>query len=113
MREVPEGQLDGLSRNKNGVPGFPGTPFDSVLGRAPEPAKKAGLALRSSVCFRVLLKKVERGRFFSGELGGFRNLLHGSGSGHFRQQLNAAVVLEPRAGGDEAAHNDVFLGAWV
>src|SRR5207302_4925267 len=33
------------------------------------------------------------------------------GSGHFRQQLNAAVVLETRSSGDEAAHDDVFLEA--
>src|SRR4029077_6606326 len=41
----------------------------------------------------------------------FRNLLDGSRSGHFREQLNAAVVFEARARGDEAAHDDVFLEA--
>src|SRR6266446_10487213 len=77
----------------------------------PKPGQRGGLALGSGVCLGVLLEEVERGRFFGSELGGFRNLLHGSRGWHFRQQLNAAVVLEARTGGDEAAHDDVFLEA--
>src|SRR6266705_4849798 len=63
---------------------------------------KGALAFGGGVQLGVLLEEVERGRFFCSELGGFRNLLHGSRGRHFRQQLNAAVVLEARTGGDEA-----------
>src|SRR5215472_5213399 len=69
------------------------------------------LALGRGVGFGVLLQKVERSRFFGGELGSFRNFLDWSRGGHFRQQLNVAVVLETCTGGNEAAHNDVFLEA--
>src|ERR1700730_2891623 len=69
------------------------------------------VAFGGGVSFRVFLQKVERGSFFSRKLGGFWNILDRSGSGHFRQQLNAAVVLETRSGRDEAAHDDVFLQA--
>src|SRR5713226_4233309 len=68
-----------------------------------------GLTLRSCVGFGVFLEEVERGRFFGGELGGLRNLLERNGRGHFRKQLNAAVVLQARPSGDKAAHDDVFL----
>src|SRR6267143_586991 len=70
-----------------------------------------GLTLCGGVRLGVLLEEVERSRFFGGDLGGFRNLLDGSRGGHFRQQLNAAVVLEARTSGDEPAHDDVFLEA--
>src|SRR5205807_8989288 len=109
-REVPEGQLDGWPRSKSGVPGFPGRrlmrSFDALQNRP-----TAALALRGSVRLGILLEEVQRGRFFGSELGGFRNLLHGSGSGHFRQQLNTAVVLDARTGGGETDHYDVLLEA--
>src|SRR5260370_15886995 len=73
--------------------------------------QRAGLTLGSCVRLRVLLEEFEWRRFFSGELGGFRNFVDGSRSGHFRQQLYAAVVLEARASGDEPAHDDVLLKA--
>src|ERR1700674_1731751 len=69
------------------------------------------LAFCGGVGFGVLLQEVERSGFFGGELGGFGNFLNRRGSGHFRQQLNTAVVLEARTGRDEAAHDDVFLEA--
>jgi len=62
-------------------------------------AAQKRLAFGSGVRFRVLLEEVKRGRFFGGELGSFRNILDGRRSGHFRQQLNAAVMLEARPGG--------------
>src|SRR6267378_559615 len=71
----------------------------------------AVLAFGSGVGFRILLQEVQRSGFFGGKLGGFRNFLDRSGSGHFRQQLNAAVVLEARTSRDEPAHDDVFLQA--
>src|SRR6267143_209698 len=73
--------------------------------------QEGGLAFGSGVRLGVLLQEVKRGRFFGGELGGFRNLLDRSRRGHFRQQLDAAVVLETRAGGNKPAHDDVFLEA--
>src|SRR5882762_9730399 len=69
------------------------------------------LAFGSGVGFRILLQEIQRCGFFGGKLGGFRNFLDRSGSGHFRQQLNAAVVLEARSSGNEAAHDDVFFQA--
>src|SRR6267378_17525 len=75
------------------------------------PAIEKALAFGSSVCFRVLLEEVKCGRLLGGKLGSFRNIIDGRGRGHFRQQLNAAVVLEARPGRNEAAHDDVFLEA--
>src|SRR5260221_2335005 len=69
------------------------------------------LTLCGSVGFGVLLEEVEGRRFFGGELSGFRNFLDRSGNGHSRQQLNAAVVLKTRTGGDKTAQGDVFLQA--
>src|SRR5712664_349170 len=109
-REVPEGHLSDCSQTRTAPQGLLGRRLMWSLAGL-RTGQKAGLALRSSVGFGVLLEEVERGRFFSSELGGFRNLLDGSRSGHFRQQLNAAVVLETGARGDEAAHDDVFLEA--
>src|SRR5207245_10346457 len=62
-------------------------------------------------CALPILEEVESGGLFGGELGGFRDFIDRSRSWHFRQQLNAAVVLEACASGDEAAHNHVFLEA--
>src|SRR5712664_620902 len=75
------------------------------------PAIEKALAFGSSVCFRVLLEEVKCGRLLGGKLGSFRNLVDGRGRRHFRQQLNAAVMLEPRPRGNKAAHDDVFLEA--
>src|SRR5260370_41802546 len=69
------------------------------------------LAFSGGVGLCVLLQEVERGRFFSGEFGGFGNLLDRRGSRHLRQKLDAAVMLEARTSRDEPAHNDVFLKA--
>src|SRR5579859_4829749 len=69
------------------------------------------LALGGGVGLGVFLEEVERSSLFGGELGGFRNFLNRCGSGHFRQQLNVAVMFETRTSGDEAAHDDVFLEA--
>src|SRR5258708_31519048 len=69
------------------------------------------LTLCGSVGFGVLLEEVEGRRFFGGELSGFRNFLDRSGNGHFRQQLNAAVVLKARTGGAKTSHDDAFLEA--
>jgi len=63
------------------------------------PAIEKALAFGSSVCFRVLLEEVKCGRLLGGKLGSFRNIIDGRGRGHFRQQLNAAVVLEARPRG--------------
>src|SRR5258706_128265 len=59
----------------------------------------------------VFAHEVESGRFFGGKLCSFRDVFDRRGGGHFRQQLQAAVVLETRAGRDETAHDDVFLEA--
>src|SRR5437762_1018447 len=59
----------------------------------------------------VFAHEVESGRFFCGKLCGFRDVFDRRGGGHFRQQLQAAVVLETRTGRDETAHDDVFLEA--
>src|SRR5713226_4784085 len=75
------------------------------------PQVEPNLAFGGGVGFRVLLQEVERRSFFGSKLGGFGNFLDRSGCGHFRQQLDAAVVLETRASGNEAAHDDVFLEA--
>src|SRR5215470_6116525 len=56
-------------------------------------------------------QEVETCGFFGRELGCFRNFINRSRNGHFRQQLNVAVVLKSRTGRDEAAHNYVFLEA--
>src|SRR5215472_797472 len=69
------------------------------------------LTLGGGVGFGVLLEEVERGGLFGGELGGFRNFLNRRGSGHFRQQLDVAVMLEARTSRNQAAHDDVFLEA--
>src|SRR5260370_20477890 len=69
------------------------------------------LAFSGGVGLCVLLQEVERGRFFSGEFGGFGNLLDRRGSRHLRQKLDAAVMLEARTSRDEPAHNDAFLKA--
>src|SRR5437879_11463333 len=108
--EVPEGHLYDLRTNNNGAPAGPERRL-IWFSCPPEDRAKGALAFGSSVRFGILLEEVGRGRFFCGELGGFRNFLHRSRSGHFRQQLNAAVVLEARTGRDEAAHDDVFLEA--
>src|SRR5271168_4125711 len=109
MRKVPEGYLYGLGTNENGVPEETGTPgFVSEGGKT---RHGNGLAFGSGVGFGVLLEKVESRGFFRRKLGGFRNFFHGRGRGHFRQQLNAAVVLETGSRRDEAAHDDVFLEA--
>src|SRR6266446_5358228 len=75
------------------------------------PRVKPSLAFRSGVGFRVFLQEVERSGFFRRKLGSFGNFLDRSGCGHFRQQLNAAVVLETRSSGNQTAHDDVFLKA--
>src|SRR5579871_4244921 len=67
------------------------------------------LAFRGCVSLGSLFEELDSGGFLRGEFGGFGNLLDGSRRRHFRQQLNAAVVLETRTGRDEAAHDDVFL----
>src|SRR5690242_7714507 len=74
-------------------------------------SRHAVLTFGGGVRLGVLLEEVERGRFFGRKLGSLRNLLDGSRSGHFRKQLNAAIVLEARASGNEAAHDDIFLEA--
>src|ERR1700682_5368818 len=73
--------------------------------------RRSCLDFGSGVGFGVLLQEVERRGFFGGELGGFRNVLDRSGDRHFRQQLNAAVVLETGSGGGESAPDDFFLEA--
>src|SRR6266581_2364048 len=110
-RKVPEGQLDGWTRDENGAPLSAGTPSDLLLGRPESRLILWGLDFGRGVRLGVLLEEVESGGLFGSELGGFRNLLEGSRSGHFRQQLDAAVVLEAGASGDEAAHDYVFLEA--
>src|SRR5882724_10688294 len=65
----------------------------------------------SGVGFGVLLQEVESGSLFGSQLGGFGNFLNRRGCRHFRQQLKAAVMLEARTSGDQAAHDDVFLEA--
>src|SRR6266436_6024986 len=109
--EVPEGHLYELRTNNNGAPAEPERRLIWFFLSRLRTGQKGALAFGGSVRFGVLLEEVERGRLFRGELGGFRNLFHGSRGGHFRQQLNAAVVLKARTGGDEAAHDDVFLEA--
>src|SRR5580700_870026 len=69
------------------------------------------VAFGNGVRFAVLVEEVERGSFFRGELGGFGNFLLWNRRRHFRQQLNAAVVLESSARRDKAAHDDVLLEA--
>src|SRR5437588_285527 len=92
-------------------PVWPSRPKASqVLCRSSSP-REARLALGGGVGFGVFLEEIERSRFFSGELGSFRNFLDRNRSGHFRQQLNVAVMLEARAGRNEPAHDDVFLEA--
>src|SRR5205085_7574706 len=106
---------------RNGAPTGGGAPLEpscpvwpsrpkagQVLCRSSSP-REARLALGGGVGFGVFLEEVERSRFFSGELGSFRNFVDRSRSGHFRQQLNVAVMLEARAGRNEPAHDDVFL----
>src|SRR5260370_31127409 len=95
-----------MNRRSQEVSGTPGMRL-----RRGSAAFGAESALCGCVGFRILLEEVERGSFFGSKLGGFRNLLDRSGSRHFRQQLNAAVVLETRSSGNEAAHDDVFLKA--
>src|SRR5689334_17773199 len=58
-----------------------------------------------------LFEELDRGGFLRGKFGGFGNVLDWSRRRHFRQQLNAAVMLETRTGRDEAAHDDVFFQA--
>ena len=99
-----------MHTNNNGAPAGPERRLIWFLVRL-RTGQKGALAFGGSVRFGVLLEEVERGRFFGGELGGFRNVLDRSGNRHLRQQLNAAVVLESRSGGDEPAHDDVFFEA--
>src|SRR5260370_14745567 len=106
---VPEGYLYEQAYKQKRRPGgyWDAVSFDSW----PNQDWAKDLALGSSIRLGVLLEEVERSRFFGGKLGGFRNLLDGSRSGHFREQLDAAIVLEAGSRGDEAAHDDVFLEA--
>src|SRR3984957_9498127 len=67
------------------------------------------LAFGCSVGFGVLLEEIEGRSFFGWKFGSFRNLVHGGRWRHFRQQLNATVVLQTGTGGNEPAHDDVFL----
>ncbi len=74
------------------------------------------LALRGGVGFSIgflaATEEVEAGGLVrSGEFCRFRKLFDGSRRRHFGKQLNAAVVFETGAGGDEPAHDDVFLEA--
>src|SRR5260370_14115181 len=78
---------------------------------APKAGQINGLDFGRGVRLGVFLEEVESGGLFGSELGGFRDVLDGSRGRHFRQQLNAAVVLKARASGDKAAHDDVFLEA--
>src|SRR6266404_725076 len=75
------------------------------------PRVKPSLAFGSGVGFRIFLQEVERSGFFGRKLGHLGNFLDRSRSGHFRQQLNAAVVLEARSSGNETAPDDVFFQA--
>src|SRR6267154_3146391 len=86
------------------------TPFSWVVSGDELPFA-VWLAFRSGVGFGILLQEVERSSFFGGEFGGLGNFHDRSRRRHFRQQLNAAVVLEPGSRRNEAAHDDVFLQA--
>src|SRR5208283_3226979 len=74
------------------------------------------LALRGGVGFSIgflaTTEEVEAGGFVrSGEFCRFGKVFDGSRRRHFGKQLNAAVVFETGAGGNEPAHDDVFLEA--
>src|SRR2546430_7618167 len=71
--------------------------------------QRRDLAFGGGVRLCVLLQEVQRGRLFGGELSCLRDFLDWGRRGHFGQQLNAAVVLQAGASGNEAAHDDVFL----
>src|SRR5579864_4518662 len=60
---------------------------------------------------RILAQEVERGRFFRGEFGRGQNLLGRRRRRHFGEELDVAIALQAGAGGDQAAHDDVFLEA--
>src|ERR1700722_2156511 len=79
------------------------------MGRLPNPLILLGF--RGCVGLGSLFEELDRGGFLRSEFGGFGNVLDGGRRRHFRQQLNAAVVLETRASRDEAAHDDVFFQA--
>src|ERR1700722_10517949 len=79
------------------------------MGRLPNPLILLGF--RGCVGLGSLFEELDRGSLFRGEFGGFGNVLYRSRRRHFRQQLNAAVVLEARTSRDEAAHDDVFFQA--
>jgi hypothetical protein len=85
-QDVPEGYLRVLRIKASGVPVVPGTPRDgffSAMGHF-APHVELFLTLCGGVGFGVFLEEVESGRFFGGELSGFRNFLDRSGNGHFR-----------------------------
>src|SRR5215471_554883 len=82
---------------------------------ADPPKRVLVLPFRSSICSFVgilVAKEVEAGSIVgSRKFGGFGKLLNRSRSGHFRKQLEAAVVFQASASRDETAHDDVFLEA--
>src|SRR5271165_500575 len=101
-------------QKENGVLAGPGRRFlfgamDRLV--ASDRDYQGRLAFGDGVAFGVLVEEVESGGLFGGKLGDFRDFLLRRRGGHFRQQLDAAVVLKSGARGDEAAHDDVFLEA--
>src|SRR5262249_54481530 len=96
-------------------PGRAETPFKFESQRPASESRPYKVLFGGCVCsvslVCVFAHEVESGGFLGRELCGFGNFLDRRGNGHFRQQLNVAVVLEARTGRDETAHDDVFLEA--
>src|SRR5205085_11765197 len=102
---------------RNGAPTGGGAPLEpscpvwpsrlkasQVLCRPSSP-REARLALGGGVGFALFLAEIERSRFFSGELGSFRNFLARNTSGQSRQQLDVEVMPEAGSGRHAPEHH--------